>query len=408
MSDISIAPRLQDHAAYLEGSHDFQADIDRLVSSDTVGVILETVMLVTNMRFAAVARVTADRWVACRTVDEVNFGLASGDEIEIDSTFCRTVRETSDRVLFEDSATDEVYGNHPIARKFGIASYASIPIFRKDGSFFGTLCAIDTEPRRIRQPRIVAMFDLFADIIGRSLETEEELSAQKRLVEKERALTAAQEEFIAILGHDLRNPVAAFGAGLKMLGREPLPDKARELLPLMRSALLRMDDLIENILLHARARFGTLQVDPTSDAPLAAALAQVVDEVRAAEPQREITLAMDFAGPVACDAKRVAQAVANLLSNAVQHGDAEAPVQLRAQGGGDGLSIAVSNRGGPIPSELQRELFKPFERGAHSRGEGLGLGLHIAASIARAHGGTIDVSSTEAETTFTLRLPSGP
>jgi len=103
---------IQDHTAFLAGEHDFQADIQMLAGSDLVGTILETVMLATNMRFAAVARVTADRWVACRTVDEVNFGLAEGDEIEIQSTFCQAVRETSKKVLFNDTATDDVYRDH--------------------------------------------------------------------------------------------------------------------------------------------------------------------------------------------------------------------------------------------------------------------------------------------------------
>lgn len=186
---------IQDHAAYLEGTHNFQADIEKLANSALIGTVLETVMLATNMRFAAVARVTADRWVACRTVDEVNFGLSSGDEIEIQSTFCQSVRDTSQKVLFNDAATDDVYGGHPIAAKFGIVSYASIPIYRSDGTFFGTLCAIDTEPRDVKHPRAVAMLEMFADIIGRGLETEERLEAQEQMVSHERELSRIQEEF---------------------------------------------------------------------------------------------------------------------------------------------------------------------------------------------------------------------
>jgi len=78
------ADSLQDHTAFKLGQHDFQADIEMLAGSALVGTILETVMLATDMRFAAVARVTADRWVACRTVDEISFGLLEGDEIAID------------------------------------------------------------------------------------------------------------------------------------------------------------------------------------------------------------------------------------------------------------------------------------------------------------------------------------
>ena len=342
MNDNALQqPVIQDHSAFLAGNHDFQADIQILADSDLVGTILETVMLATNMRFAAVARVTADRWVACHTVDEVNFGLAEGDEIEIQSTFCQSVRETSNKVLFNDTATDDVYGNHPIAAKFGIVSYASIPIYRSDGSFFGTLCAIDTEPRNIKHPRAVAMLEMFADIIGRSLETEEQLEAEKRLAEQERELARIQEEFVAVLGHDLRNPVAALDAGFRQLDREPLTEGARKILPFMRSSLHRMNDLIENIMMHA---------------------------VRYATPGT--------------------------------------PIEVRGLMRECGIEISVANQGEAVPDELQENLFHPFQRGVHANGEGLGLGLYIASSIAVAHSGRIDVTCEDGTTTFVFKMPA--
>ncbi|SPJ26111.1 GAF domain-containing sensor histidine kinase [Palleronia abyssalis] len=396
----------QDHAAFLRGEHDFQADISILASSDLVGTILETVMLATNMRFAAVARVTADRWVACRTVDEVNFGLAEGDEIGIESTFCQSVRETSNKVLFNDSATDDLYRGHPIAAKFGIVSYASIPIHRSDGSFFGTLCAIDTEPRDVKQPRAVSMLEMFANIIGRSLETEERLETQERLVEQERELTRIQEEFVAVLGHDLRNPVAALDAGFRHLDKEPLTDKARKLFPLMRSSLRRMNDLIDNIMLHAKARLGGgIRISATPDAPLTSAVTQIVEEIRVAFPEQEISLELSFDQPVSCDAPRVAQAISNLLSNAVRHGTPGAPIQVQGLIGEGELEIRVRNQGEAIPEKLRQGLFHPFERGDQALGEGLGLGLFIASSIAIAHNGEIDVECDSGTTTFIFRVP---
>lgn len=398
--------KIQDHAAYLAGQHDFQADIDMLSGSDLVGTILETVMLATNMRFVAVARVTADRWVACRTVDEVNFGLLGGDEIEIQSTFCQSVRQTSEKVLFSDVATDDIYGNHPIATKFGIVSYASIPIHRSDGTFFGTLCAIDTEPRDVKHPRVVAMLEMFAETIGRGLEAEERLDAHERDAEHERALARIQEEFVAVLGHDLRNPVAALGAGVRQLSRESQTEKAQMILSLMRASLHRMDDLIGNILLHAKARLGGgLRVSSTADAPLEQAITQVVDEIRTAVPERDILLDMTLDGPVTCDAPRVAQAVSNLLSNAVRYGLPDTPIMVRGTQRDDTLVLAVANRGPEVPGSIQDTLFQPFQRGADAAGEGLGLGLYIAATIATAHNGRIEVTSADGITTFSLLLP---
>ena len=397
---------IQDHEAYLAGAHDFQSDIEMLAASETVGTLLETVMLATDMRFAAVARVTTDRWVACRTVDEVNFGLSEGDEIGIDQTFCQSVRETSEKVMFNDVATDDVYRNHPIAAQFGIVSYASIPIFRSNGSFFGTLCAIDTEPRDVKHPRVVAMLEMFADIIGRSLETEERLEAQERLVEHERQMGAVQEEFVAVLGHDLRNSVAALNAGVRQLDKEPLSDKARKILPLMGSSIHRMSELIDNIMLHAKSRLGGgIRISATPDAGLEDALNHVVEEVRAAAPDHKITVDLDFDRPVSCDAARVAQAVSNLLSNAVRYADDGSEVTVRGRVSGAEAVISVANRGAPIPESLKQKLFQPYQRGDQTKGEGLGLGLHIASSIAVAHSGQIDVTCDDGLTTFAFRLP---
>lgn len=397
----------QDHAAYLSGTHDFQADIETVLSSNLVGTILETVMLATEVRFAAVARVTADRWVACRTVDEVDFGLSAGDEIEIQSTFCRSVRETSQKVLFSDVATDEVYKGHPIAAKFGIVSYASIPIFRSDGTFFGTLCAIDTVPRDLNNPRAIAMLEMFADLIGRGLETEERLEAQEQLLEYERKLLRIQEELVAVLGHDLRNPIAALEAGVRQLERDSLSDKGKKVLPLMRASLHRASDMIENIMLHAKSRLGGgIRVSAVSDAPVAEAIRQVVEEVRAAIPEQQIGLDLSMDRPISCDAARVAQAVSNLVSNAIRHSEPGAAVAVRGTINEEGLNIEVSNRGIPISDDLKHDLFKPFYRGKNASGEGLGLGLHIASSIATAHNGRIEVTSDQGVTTFVFKIPA--
>ncbi|KIN62658.1 Sensor histidine kinase [Sulfitobacter noctilucicola] len=400
---------IQDHAAFLEGTHKFQSDIEMLADSALIGTILETVMLATNMRFAAVARVTEDHWVACRTVDEVNFGLHPGDEIEIQSTFCQSVRDTSNKVIFNDTATDDVYRDHPIAAKFGIVSYASIPIHRSDGTFFGTLCAIDPEPRDVKHPRSIAMLEMFADIIGQSLETEERLEAHEDMIAHERKLSRIQEEFVAVLGHDLRNPVAALDAGFRQLSTEPMTEKAQNILPMMRSSLRRMNDLIENIMLHAKARLGGgIRISAQSDAPLTEAITQVVEETRAATPEHEIELDLNFDRPVSCDAPRVAQAISNLLSNAVRYSTPGTPIRVQGLINKDGIEISVANKGPAVPEELRQDLFNPFRRGVHAAGEGLGLGLYIVSSIATAHNGRTEVVSERDMTTFSFKIPLLP
>ncbi|POF29321.1 GAF domain-containing sensor histidine kinase [Roseibium marinum] len=406
-TSAQVTARLQNNAVYKTGRHDFQADIETIAASETVGPILETVMLATGMRFVAVARVTQDRWVTCRSLDEIEFGLIEGDEIDVRSTFCQTVRDTAKKIMFNDSTEDEIYRNHPVAAQYGIVSYASIPIFRTNGSFFGTLCALDTVPRKVTHARAIAMFEMFAKLIGRMLETEEQLKAQEELVRHERKLAEARDEFVAILGHDLRNPVAALTAGIRQLGREHLSERGLQVLELMRPTLLRMDDLIENMMLHAKSRLGGgIKIAPKTDAPLAEAIAHAVEEVRAAEQGRDITLDLAFPHPVRCDAPRLAQALSNLISNAVKHGAQDSPIEVRGYFSGVELVLAVVNRGEAIPEDVQRRLFQPFQRGESAESDGLGLGLYIASSIATAHGGRVELICDGGCTTFALKLPS--
>lgn len=406
MTCEEIGNKMLNHEAFLAGTHDFQSDIERLAGSDLVTTILETVMLATNMRFAGVARVTADRWVACRTIDDVKFGIAEGDEIAIDSTFCQTVRDTSEIVIFSDAGTDPEYKDHPIATAFGIVSYASVPIYRGDGTFFGTLCAIDTVPKDVNNPRAVAMLKMFADLIGRSLETEERLEAQEQLIEYERKLAQVQEEFVAILGHDLRNPVAALSAGFRQLDKETLSERGRNLVSLMRASLHRMGELVENMMLHAKSRLGGgIAIDAVSDAPLANMLEQVVNEVRMAAPECEVLVEIDLKHPISCDPDRIGQAVSNLVSNAITHGTPGTPVRISAGSQPDLTFVEVENEGPPIDRKAQKVLFEPFRRG-NDQSKGLGLGLHIASSIAKAHGGRLTLVSEGRTTSFRLEVPT--
>ena len=102
---------------------------------------------------------------------------------------------------------------------------------------------------------------------------------------------------------------------------------------------------------------------------------------------------------------RVAQAVSNLLSNASNHAAPGSVIAVKGTETGGEISITVSNRGEPIPDDLKSDLFRPYRRGQKAKNEGLGLGLFIASSIARAHNGSIDVECVDGTTAFVLKLP---
>jgi len=225
----------------------------------------------------------------------------------------------------------------------------------------------------------------------------------------ERETAELREQFIAVLGHDLRNPLAAISAGARILQRSGALRDDRELrvLDMMNTTVTRMSGLIDNVLDFARGRLGggiTLSRD--TNRPLLPILEQVVDELRTASPDRSIETSFVITQPVNCDRARVGQLVSNLIGNALTHGAAYQPVRVGAKTEGGVFEFWVANAGEPIPAIAMEKLFEPFFRAdIRSSRQGLGLGLHIASQIAQAHGGRIDVTSTPDETRFVFRMP---
>jgi sigma-B regulation protein RsbU (phosphoserine phosphatase) len=225
----------------------------------------------------------------------------------------------------------------------------------------------------------------------------------------ERETANLREQFIAVLGHDLRNPLAAISAGARILQRSGALRDHKELrvLEMINSTVTRMSDLIDNVLDFARGRLGggiTLSRD--ANRPLEPILEQVFDELRTASPGRIIETSIAITEPVNCDRTRIGQLVSNLIGNALTHGAPDKPVRVKASTEGGIFELSVANAGEPIPETAMHRLFEPFFRGdARDSRQGLGLGLHIASQIAQAHGGRLAVTSTPDETRFIFTMP---
>ena len=360
----------------------------------------------TGMGFAAVARVTEDRWVCCAVRDDIAFGLVPGGELVVESTICHEIRQSGQAVVIDHVAEDAAYCGHHTPAQYGFQSYISMPIIRADGSMFGTLCAIDPRPHRLNTSETLGMFKLFAELISIHLDMNEQFEYAEANLLNERQTAELREQFIAVLGHDLRNPLTSISAGTHLLEKTPLNEKAARVVKLMQGSVSRMAGLIDNVLDFARGRLGGgLTINRDSE-PLRPALDQVTDELRLSWPERAIAVDFAFADPVDCDRIKVAQLYSNLLGNALMHGKVNQPIQVRARSHDETFELSVSNGGEQIPAEAMERLFLPFSRGAAQPDQqGLGLGLYIASEIARAHGGTLDVSSTPQETCFTFRMP---
>lgn len=233
-------------------------------------------------------------------------------------------------------------------------------------------------------------------------------SAAEAKAAAEHDVSVLREQFIAILGHDLRNPLMALAAGIRMIGdRETLSGRGQLVFKEMSASVARAQALIENVLDFARGRLGEgLALNRDKARPLQPVLEQVVAEMRAIAPDRQIITRFSMDRPVDCDHERIAQLASNLLGNAITHGAPGLPIELEALTSESEFVLSVANGGVPIPPAARAQLFQPFFRGAVRRSQqGLGLGLFIVHEIAKAHGGSMEVSSSDEETRFTFTMP---
>lgn len=238
----------------------------------------------------------------------------------------------------------------------------------------------------------------------RDLKTQAAQAAERLKREEENA--ELREQFIAVLGHDLRNPLASIVGAARLLRREGQSEKAQRVIALMETSVDRMAGLIDDVMDFARGRLGSgISLHPQG-ALLEPVLRQVVEELEASQPSRSIHWEITAPEPISFDPGRIGQLVSNLLGNALTHGDPKASVHLGARVIHDAVEIWVTNAGEPIPPEAMDRLFQPFFRGeVRASQQGLGLGLHIASEIARAHGGSLAVQSDARETRFTFTMP---
>jgi signal transduction histidine kinase len=224
------------------------------------------------------------------------------------------------------------------------------------------------------------------------------------VVEEAERLLRSKDKFVAVLGHDLRAPLSAMLASCQSLrGGSNLTERQLATVARLGLAVDRMSKMVADIVDFSRTASGTsfpIRPRPTNLGDL---LSMVVDDVRGAHPDRPIDLSIADQLVVACDPDRIAQAVGNLIVNAVEHG--QGAVRISAESRGNQVIVVVHNDGQPIPAHSIRTLFDPFVRKAE-RSAGLGLGLHIVNEIVRAHAGTVQVHSSAVNgTSFELCWP---
>jgi len=383
-------------------------DVAAIGRMEALPTLLKMLLDATGLGFAAVARVTEGNWTACAVEDGIEFGLKAGSELDVKTTFCIESRAARAPIVIDQASSDPRYCDHEAAKRYNIESYVCVPIIFEDGHYFGNLFALDPRPAQVSKPNIVSMFGHVARLIAFQLQDEIQRQQAETALRNERATSELREQFIAILGHDLRNPLQAILASGEILERRMTEPPLLAMASRIRTNARRMSALIDDILDFARGRLGggiTVQVQPADN--LNAGLNAVVRELQDACPGRAIVSNISVVRTVRCDVGRLQQLASNLLGNALTHGANHTPIKFTAMADTDDLVLEVWNAGNPIPTDSMEKIFSPFWRHTTSANrEGLGLGLHICSQIVNAHHGQLTVtSSKEAGTLFTARIP---
>lgn len=222
----------------------------------------------------------------------------------------------------------------------------------------------------------------------------------------------ARRMFLAILSHDLRNPLNCIRMAAHLVSHaneDPQFAKALSMIETNTEAITR---LISDLIDFASTGQGSAMPLTRGPVDLEKLCREVVDAYRIAHPECTLHFHPDGDLTGDWDAARLRQVVSNLIGNALQHGPAQGPVELSVASEGSTVVLSVHNEGAPIPSELRATIFEPLMRyatqeSAERRVPGsIGLGLYIVREIVVAHAGTVEVASTAQEgTTFTVRLP---
>lgn len=402
-------------------------DIENIKQIPIVPTMLEVICRATGMGFAAIARVTQDRWIACDVRDEVGFGLVSGGELKIETTICNEIRDMREAVVIDHVDKSDLYRNHHTPKIYGLQSYISFPIIKKNGDFFGTLCAIDSNPAELNNPKIIGMFSLFVELISFHLQSADLLERSNVAVkELSRQLTDSMDEnrqYRYISDHNLQEPLRKIRMFSNMLVNAADTNdnfKTKDFASKINSSAQRFSMMIKDL-----SDFSDLDYQQKSfeKVDLNKVMADVWVQLSDNLVEKNATFDSDLLPSIQGIPLQIEQLFYHLIHNAVKFSKKDRPLHLQIQTKSIPLihtdhdlaeqpdvkyaEIRLEDNGIGIEKSQLEKIFDIFSQLPNEHvPEGKGVGLAYCRKIVRNHGGTITAQSeSDTGTIFSIVLP---
>jgi len=426
---------------------EFKKDISAIEAMPIVSTILNIICHTTGMGFAAIARVTSDRWITCSVRDDINFGLKPGDELEVKTTICDEIRESKKKVVINHVSENLDFKYHHTPAKYGFQSYISVPIIKKNGSFFGTLCAIDPNPNVLDTPTVIGMFELYADLISFHLNAIEDARLNETILSEERAFNNELEDlvkkrtgelkeynisfekmnkdlqaFAFISSHDLQEPLRKIQTIVSIINEKEsknLSKKGKDYFGRIQKAAERMQSLINDLLAYSRTTIVQNNFEETD-------LIKIVNDVK-----DDFSDDLKNSGGVIsvtemCRANVIPfqfrQLLYNLVSNSIKFSSDKRPLIITIEGHIENSNtiplkkikpdtqychIIFSDNGIGFSSKFNERIFELFQQlNDKVKYAGTGIGLAIVKRIVENHNGFITAyGEPDKGSTFDIYIP---
>lgn len=375
--------------------------VELLTSLDSVAALLRVVCDISGLGVATVAEVTEQRWIACAVEDRIAFGLQPGAELDLESTLCNHVRSSHDAVIISDVTQNPTYCDHPAPGLYGWKSYLSVPVFRPNGTFFGTLCAFDPQPApRLEQRPVIDTLDGFARLLGELLAREEQRREASPGARGDRDLTPLREQLLVLLEEDLQRPLQA-------LAKEASADAAQA---------QRWQAEAQRLAERSAAAADFVRVRLGHGLPLKLTLVEGVNErltnllatLQARFPDQTLGSELpELPAAVRLDLPRLLQAMGALLEWVASRNPAGGTLLLRGELDERCYRLAVESRTAVVDPGSLSQVFQPaLTEATPEQPARLELSLYLAQEVARGHGGSLVARQENGRLRFILTLPT--